>query len=310
MSDAVSNALETGTVSSPALAPLPTEQPVESAGQSIRLARESAGLSLDALAAALKVPSRKLHALETEQWQELTDTTFARALAASVARHLKLDPERVLAGLPSTKPVTLSVSTGLGRAAKLPSANSTVPSHLTLGVGALLLAASAVFFSPHWMPYIQSVWESLSEPAPLPVPTDTDMPLSESPVGAANEPTVDSAPAMPTVAVDDRSGRDAAETTSPPTSGSLAPAGSPAQLVVGPLLEIRAQADTWVEVKDETGQLRMQRVLKMGELVQFRDSKELTVVIGNAAGAQVQVRGQLFDLPGATKNNIARFFVN
>ena len=57
-----------------------------SAGALLRHARQAAGLHLDALSVALKVPIHKLEALEQDRHELLTDTVFVRALAASVCR--------------------------------------------------------------------------------------------------------------------------------------------------------------------------------------------------------------------------------
>ena len=67
----------------------------------LRAAREAAGLHIAALAAALKVPVRKLEALEAGRYEELPDLTFARALASSACRHLKIDPAPVLEQIPN-----------------------------------------------------------------------------------------------------------------------------------------------------------------------------------------------------------------
>ena len=52
----------------------------------LREAREAAGLHIAALAAALKVPVKKLEALEAGRYDELPDLTFARALASSACQ--------------------------------------------------------------------------------------------------------------------------------------------------------------------------------------------------------------------------------
>ena len=70
------------------------------AGMLLRHAREAAGLHVDTLAANLKVPVRKLEALEEDRYDLLPDATFARALASSVCRTLKVDAQPVLERLP------------------------------------------------------------------------------------------------------------------------------------------------------------------------------------------------------------------
>ena len=71
-----------------------------SAGTLLRQAREASGLHIGALSVALKVPVKKLEALEADQHELLPDAVFTRALAASVCRTLKIDPGLVLSRLP------------------------------------------------------------------------------------------------------------------------------------------------------------------------------------------------------------------
>ena len=73
-----------------------------SAGELIRRAREAAGLHIAALAVSLKVPVRKLEALEAGRFDVLPDAVFVRALASSVCRSLKIDAGPVLDRLPQT----------------------------------------------------------------------------------------------------------------------------------------------------------------------------------------------------------------
>ena len=70
------------------------------AGQLLREAREGLGLHLGSLAVTLKVPVKKLEALETGRHDLLLDMVFVRALARSVCHILKIDPIPVLALLP------------------------------------------------------------------------------------------------------------------------------------------------------------------------------------------------------------------
>jgi hypothetical protein len=60
-------------------------------------------------------------------------------------------------------------------------------------------------------------------------------------------------------------------------------------------------------VVDSRGVLRVQRVLKAGEWIQFSDAPKYQVVLGNAAGAEVAVNGRALELAPYTRNNVARF---
>ncbi|MDE2503994.1 MAG: helix-turn-helix domain-containing protein, partial [Burkholderiales bacterium] len=83
-----------------------------SAGALLRAARERQGLHIAALAAAIKVSPRKLDALENDRWDELPDATFARALAQTVCRTLKIEAQPVLALLPTAATTPLDTKSG------------------------------------------------------------------------------------------------------------------------------------------------------------------------------------------------------
>ena len=134
----------------PAAAP---DTPSPTAGRLLRQAREAQGMHIAMLAASLKVPQRKLEALEQDRLQDLPDATFARALAQSVCRVLKVDAGPVMALLPRTGAEALDqVSAGLNapfreRAGMGETLGSGVLRHpATAIVAVLLLAALAVWF--------------------------------------------------------------------------------------------------------------------------------------------------------------------
>src|SRR5258706_12919800 len=83
-----------------AVAPQPAAHDGVTAGALLRQAREADGLHVAALAVSLKVPVRKLEALEENRWDLLPDSVFVRALASSVCRSLKIDAHPVLDRLP------------------------------------------------------------------------------------------------------------------------------------------------------------------------------------------------------------------
>lgn len=79
-----------------------------SAGELLRRAREAQNMTLEGLAATIKVTPSKLEALELGQFDRLPDANFTRALAMTVCRALKVDPSQVLASLPAAKPAALA----------------------------------------------------------------------------------------------------------------------------------------------------------------------------------------------------------
>lgn len=310
----------------------PTPPVVEcgTAGTLLKVAREEAGIHIAALAAALKVPVRKLEALEANRWDELTDSTFTRALASSVARQLKIDPAAVLLAMPSGKPVPLVISSGLGNAVT-PRSKAALASTSALGwsILGLLLAALGMYLLPKWLPSADpraDVNAAASEGVKEGGSHLESQPASSSALGASvvvgSEPLSASAsPALP--ASTQLSGQvTAGQPVQPPAVVGTEVANIASVVATSPVIAsttqgatdqlamvIKANSETWAEVTDNSGRVRVQRLLKAGEEAAFSDATSFSVVLGNAMAAQVFVRGQAMDLMAKTKNNVARFEV-
>jgi cytoskeleton protein RodZ len=69
------------------------------------------------------------------------------------------------------------------------------------------------------------------------------------------------------------------------------------------------QSDAWVEVKNSTGQLVFNQLVKSGDRHLLKIEGTMNVVIGFADGVQVQLRGKPFDLTPFSKGAVARFEV-
>lgn len=283
------------------------------AGLRLRQAREAAGLHVVALAAALKVPVKKLEALEAGRSDELLDATFARALAASVCRQLKIDPTEVLALLPLAGGSRLGEDQALNtpfRPTREPAAASRapqgVPKAAWIAMG-ILLAAAVVWWA---VPPVNDTTPQAAMPAePLQPAAPSEGATSMGSVANVSEETTappsdtsavanTTAPAVP-VAV-----TEAVKTTSPATPAPVAASAAATPEV----LAIRARGDTWVEVSGG-GKLLLQRVVKAGESVALTDAPPLAVVIGRVDATEILVRGQAFDLGAVARNNVARFEV-
>ncbi|WAC72767.1 helix-turn-helix domain-containing protein [Roseateles sp. SL47] len=169
------------------------------AGAALRRAREARGLHIAALAATLKVPQSKLEALEGDRYKELPDATFARALARSMCRVLKIDAEPVLAMLPrgGNEASLDRVTPGLNQPFR-ERASSQEPlvslallkSPVLLGGAALLVAALAVYLVPTSM--VEDVTRRFHrEPETTAQPGTTTEPLQvEAPTVPASAPMV------------------------------------------------------------------------------------------------------------------------
>lgn len=287
---------------------VPQRDPV-AAGQRLKQAREAAGLHVVALAAALKVPVKKLDALEAGRTEDLPDATFARALAASVCRHLKIDPAEVLALLPQGRGSRLGEDPVLNtpfRSPREPAGVSRVSQGVPTAVWialVILLAAAAVW----WMVPPTSNEAQLVVPAePLQPVAPAEGATSMGAVANVAEET-NAPPSDATAAVAAPAPEGSVVVPAAPAAAAAPAAVAPAS-VVGEVLVIRAQSDSWVEVSGG-GKLLLQRVVKAGESVALNDSVPMAVVIGRVDATEVLVRGKPFDLAAVARNNVARFEV-
>jgi len=281
------------TSSAPAAA-VPSSGPVPTtAGGLLRKARQAQGLHIGALAASIKVTQRKLELLESDQFDQLPDATFTRALAQTVCRTLKVDAAPVLALLPPALSHRLEqVSEGLntpfadrpGRLVPREWASVATPA---LWLAALLVLGTAVvYFLPvGWslVPKVADVKATATVPAAMPA-TPASMPMTAvetaaPPQAAASEP----AAALPLVA------------------NEPVPDATAARLV-----EVRATASSWIEITDASGQAVLSRLLQPGETVPLDGALPMKVRIGNANGTQLSFRGQPVALAPFTRDNIAR----
>lgn len=292
-----------------------------SAGALLREARERTGMHIGALAVGLKVPVKKIEALEGDRLDLLPDAVFARALASSIARTLKVDPGPILAALPQSQPRGLDVGGMVSRiksdAATQPAmgaAMSLFKKPAVLIGGLLIVAALALVFAP------------VSEP------TATNKALgpagAESPM--AGQPGSETAANLPKNASYDATSALSGQAGSPasisnvPVAAAALPVNSPpadAAVPVGGGVEVQAKSGnsglivlnasgpTWVEVTDAAGVVQLRKTLAAGESVSAGGSLPLKVVVGRVDATKVEVRGQPFDISPFGKDNVARFEV-
>ena len=282
------------------------------AGAMLRSAREKRGLHIAALAASIKVPQRKLEALESDRYEELLDLTFTRALAQTICRTLKIDAQPVLDRLPQVPgaaPKLQHVSNGLNAPFRErpgrdePADMSWLGRPVVWGTLLVLIAAAVVAFAP------SRFLERLK--GALPSSPSASSPASGAvsvlpPAGAAPS-VVEVVPTTPVVggAVTSTSlGAPAAVET--PVAAAVAatmPAGAG-------LLGVKATGETWIEVQDARGQTLLSRKVAAGESLGLNGDVPLRVTIGNATHTQLTFRGQLVDLKANTEGNVARLQLN
>lgn len=283
------------------------------AGMLIRAAREREGLHLAVLAANIKVAPAKLEALEQNRIADLPNPTFARALAQSVCRSLKIDPRPVLALLPQVETPPLESALGKLNAPfqERPTRSDVAPAWSTkplfVAGGVLLVLAVVVAL---WPADLIDRWRSAAaSSAPALASAAT---AAGSAVAAALAPsTAASEVALAEPAATASSSASAAALAAPVTAAAPEPArvaaSAPAPAATATAqVQVAATASSWVEILDPQGQPVLSRTLRAGESVTVDGRIPLRVQVGNVAGTIITFRGQPVDLAPHTRTNVAR----
>lgn len=298
-----------------------------SSGQLLRQAREQQQMTVQTLAAMLKVPVHKLQALEEDRWDALTDSVFTRSLALSVCRILNIPSEPVLAGLPKLEGSKLSANPeGINAPFKDKTLRSLMsPSHDSSSgnafkiVAALLIAvagSAGLYFLPQWQSEEQETVEAAPtsvEPelmfapqAPGVVVSVQETTVAEQPAAAAQEPAPAPAETEAAAASAVQPAPEAAAAV--PSADAAQPAE--AQAGAGPRLRFAASGDSWVQVRDAQNKVVMEKMMKAGDVLdQAAPSRPLKVVVGNAGATTLEVDGAALNLQESARNNVARFEV-
>ncbi len=297
--------------------PTDSAQAGPTGGAMLKAAREAAGLHIGALAVTLKVPVKKLEALEADRMDLLPDAVFVRALAASVCRTLRIDAAPVLARLPVTvAPRLKTVEAGINAPFRVPGGDPAVSirerigSPLAMAVTVMLLGAAILLISPpldrieQWLGLAQSDASSQTAVAPLapapaavaPAPIEIKPSAIATPGGVQESIVSAAAP----------SGAVASSAPSLPVPAAVTP--PPVSDLSGSLV-LRARGASWVEVTDAAGVVQLRKMLTAGEGVGVSGKRPLMVVVGRADLVDVTVSGKPYDLVNVSRDKVARFEV-
>lgn len=274
----------------------------QTAGQMLRGLREHAGVELEVLAAALKVPPQKIDALEQDNLAALPAAFFARGLAANICRFLNADPHPVLAKLPDDKPRIATDDESINAPFSPHRFGSGmrqggVPPWALAGAGLLALGALVLFLYP-------TISNKLSAARAASAPAQA----ASAAEATASQPASASAPltnlqAQPvTVPSNLQPATQSASAAGPATAASAVAAG------VTQGLNFHAVGETWVQVRSPDGKTLYERTLKSGQDEQVAIAAyPVRVTIGRAENMQLSDRGQPFDLASVASIGVARF---
>lgn len=287
-------------------------------GAQLRLARETAGLSLEQVAQQLKLAPRQVKALEEEDFTRLPGRTFARGFVRNYARLLNLDANELIALLPDVAQLPAMEAPALqstgSTIAELP---GTAPARLNFARWLIPLALVGCIVAAAAYEWYRGGLPNLNEPqhasdsgaeivaqAPASASTTLPNPLATDANSAANAPAASIANANPSSISD--APVPAVPAAAPATSAATSAVKSDAIATGDAPLLLSFRGPSWAEVRDRSGQTLIMRLVAAGSVEPIRGSAPFDIVLGNAPMVTLAYRGKTIDLAPYTRQNVAR----
>ena len=290
------------------------EAGLQSAGARLQAARNERQLSVEAVAAELRLSVRVVEALEAGDHRHLPGHAFVRGYVRSYARMVGLPEQQLLDELGEARP---AASAALGRAGSI-RARPPLPvgKWLAWGLAALVVLLAVIY----GVPVVDRLMSGGGERAAagggselvIPLPDDDageqggdggrlllpaqradDIPPHRAqPPAAGESPAPEPATAAPV-----------AEETPPVVEREPEP---PAVAPARAELRLRLDADSWVEVS-AGGRKLVAGILHAGSERTLRGQPPFEVLLGNAPAVEVEYNGKPFDTTSYRRGRVARF---
>lgn len=300
-----------------------SEPQMVSPGAQLAAYRKERGWTVEQVASQLNLAPRQIVAIESDDYPSLPGMPIVRGFVRAYAKLLKVDAAPLLASLggetvlvhESIQP-RKTLATPFSEA-RLPSMTErqSLSSKWVIGALVILLIGVAIWAARHEQsaePSKASVPQSNPSSAPASVPVSPDAGREQQTTANGQAGTEAQQAAEPTV-----SGSNAinqAPATTPATS--TAPAAVPEQPALKPeatalaakeVLTLNMREDSWVEIRRaDNNAVLLSRIVKAGETENIEMTQPVSVVIGNAAGADLTLRGAPVELKRKANSNVAR----
>lgn len=260
-------------------------QLVPSVGSLLRAARMERGLTLEAVAKDLRIGKRQLNQLEEVQDNLICDV-YTLGFLRSYAQFLGLDVEELVQKFKDQ--ASYPQSTHLSFPAPLPGRG--IPSFKILGLS--LCALFLIIMGWEWLGYRGPMSYFHAEPIFVATSPEEMVPLDQSFSHASETqiPLEESSPVNPSF---NDSIAQASDNPLPVEEDVKAPVFSE-----GVLLKVSLPA--WIEVRNEEGDIVINRLFNPGETYEFKDPQNLVLKTGNAGGISLQSGER--ELTGLGKN--------
>jgi cytoskeleton protein RodZ len=282
-------------------------------GGELRAVRENLGWRLDEVAAGLRIRLPYLEAIESGELSVLPGAAYQTGFVRTYAQALGLDAEEILRRF---RAEGMGVVTKAELSFLAPVPDRAVPTGAIVLVGVVLVLAGYGLWYRHTeterrlagaVPSVPAELAPLAMPKPVaplvpvqpaksaaatPGATASAPPVAPLPTQPAQKVTPATPPAVaPSAPVQTAAVAPAATALPPPPPAAVPPVVAPVAAPL-PSQTIVATADSWVEVKDPTGNILFSKVLHAGQSWPVPDEAGLTMTAGNAGATEIADGGK------------------
>lgn len=301
-----------------------------SPGAQLAAYREERGWTIEQVAGQLNLAPRQIVALESDDYPALPGMSIVRGFIRAYAKLLKVDAapllsmvggETVMATQSIAPRQTLSTPFSETR---LPSMTqrSGASSKWIVGILVVLLAGVAVWVAQsqgQLFPAPKATSSLVTESAPAPledagvertIPLVSEQSVADTPAPEASSPASDQteiAAQQTSVSPDTVETEATSVSPTPPEAIVNPPVEKKQASDGGNVLRVEMREESWLEVRRANNDsVVVSRLASAGDIETIEITEPVSVVIGNAAGVDVTLRGKPVELASSTRTNVAR----
>lgn len=291
----------------------------ESLGSRLRVAREARGWSIGDVVAELRIPSRIIERLESDNYADFSDAVFLRGYLKSYARLVGVPVDEAAKVVDAHAHVAPLVATGaISRSRYLFERYSASATYLTLTA---IIVVPAVWLATHG-----GLQQNLARVTPLDPPpahvaevaqndgaTNAEIGTNNNASPATDAPTTTTATPLAIPAVEQApivASMTPFQVGHPPESAPAASAEATADKPAANgqgahVVTLKIAQPSWVEVTAADGRKLEYSMLAAGTEHEYRSDGTISVRVGNAQGAELHADGSAVDLAPFQRGNVA-----
>jgi len=309
----------------------PAETPADF-GQTLMLAREQAGLSIEYVAAQLNLPEKTVEAIENSDMARLPPAAFVKGYIRNYAKLIDFDAAKLVRDFDAS--VAYVHEPELHPLSSLPLETSSQTPLIRVVTGFIAVFALLVLVYGAYSYYsrksedmelaaVSDTGLQLPPEAPLGIEPDTRFKNTGPPAAGVAETRPAAGPTEEPVATDTASATETLKAvppvqTPPPEAAQQLAAVEP--VTAEPAVEaatdrdvlvLEASADSWAEIRDATGERKFYGLLEQNRTRTLTGVAPFDIFLGNAPAVRMTLDDVGVDMTNHTRsNNIAHFKVS